>query len=111
MGTGDAHRRPGGDARARRAIPGDSAGDLDARLRWAGDAPDGVADAAWCAALQALEVAFTNGVDGLATVSEIAPDFVRLHERAATLAERASSFLREPREGSVRWVDVTATQL
>jgi ATP-dependent DNA helicase DinG len=42
----------------------------------------------------------------LATVSEMAPDFVRLHERASVLAERAAAFCQPCPAGSVRWVDV-----
>ena len=41
-------------------------------------------------------------------VSEIAPDFVRLHERAASLAQRAEAFSRRCEPGSVRWLDAGA---
>jgi ATP-dependent DNA helicase DinG len=39
-------------------------------------------------------------------VSEIAPDFVRLHERAALLAQRLQAFTRAAEPGAVRWIDV-----
>jgi len=40
----------------------------------------------------------------------LAPDFVRLHERASLLAQRVQAFDREPEPGCVRWLDV-ATHL
>jgi len=75
------------------------------RLRWSGAAPEGVPEDGWREALQALETALDQAAEGLATVSEIAPDFVRLHERAALLAQRLRGFGGEPEPGSVRWVD------
>jgi ATP-dependent DNA helicase DinG len=48
-----------------------------------------------------------QAAEGLATVSEIAPDFVRLHERAATLSQRVRAFTSEPEPGAVRWLDVS----
>ncbi|MGE4241532.1 MAG: ATP-dependent DNA helicase [Ramlibacter sp.] len=75
------------------------------RLRWTDEAPEGANPDTWVAALDALRVACEAAAEALATVDEIAPDFARLHERAAALIERADAFAREPREGSVRWVD------
>ncbi|MDP3604321.1 MAG: ATP-dependent DNA helicase, partial [Polaromonas sp.] len=46
----------------------------------------------------------------LASVTEIAPDLARLHERALELAERAHAFAASPEPGGVRWLDV-GTQL
>lgn len=86
-----------------RAAPG-------SRLRWTGPAPEGVHEGTWADALAALAAALEGAAEGLATVSEIAPDFVRLHERAATLAQRLHAFTREAEPGSVRWVDA-ATHL
>jgi ATP-dependent DNA helicase DinG len=76
------------------------------RLRWTGDAPEGVDEASWREHLAALEAALHQAAEGLATVSEIAPDFVRLHERASLLAQRVQAFDREPEAGCVRWLDV-----
>ncbi|WBY01861.1 ATP-dependent DNA helicase [Ramlibacter tataouinensis] len=76
------------------------------RLRWAGAAPEGVPAADWQAALADVQSACEDAIDALATVSEIAPDFIRLQERAAALAERAARFLSEAEPGSVRWLDV-----
>ncbi|WP_427915571.1 ATP-dependent DNA helicase [Ramlibacter sp. MMS24-I3-19] len=76
------------------------------RLRWAGEAPDGIDPTAWQDALDATRLACEQAAEAIATVSEIAPDFQRLHERAATLAERALRFTRPCDGDSVRWVDV-----
>ena len=81
-----------------------------ARLGWNAPAPEGVAEAAWSAGLGALEQALQQAAEALATVSEIAPDFVRLHERALVLAQRLRAFAGEPQPGCVRWLDV-ATHL
>jgi ATP-dependent DNA helicase DinG len=76
-----------------------------ARLRWTGEAPEGVHEAGWNEALASLASGLDLAAEGLATVSEIAPDFVRLHERAVQLAQRVRAFLEPAQEGSVRWVD------
>jgi ATP-dependent DNA helicase DinG len=81
-----------------------------AKLRWAGEAPEQVPAQPWLDALEALRQACADAMEALATVSEMAPDFVRLHERASVLAQRADSFSRPCASGSVRWVDV-GTQL
>lgn len=81
-----------------------------AKLRWAGEAPENLAAASWDAALGAIHAACTQAVAALDTMSEMAPDFVRLQERAAELAERAERFGRRCEPGCVRWVDV-GTQL
>jgi ATP-dependent DNA helicase DinG len=79
---------------------------VGARLRWVGDAPDGVEPGAWQQSLAAVRDALHGAMEALATVSEIAPDFVRMHERAALLADRAGRFVEPCLAGSVRWVDV-----
>ena len=78
----------------------------DASEGIAATAPEGVPLQAWQAALDLLQSAFEDAAEGLDTVSEISPDFVRLHERAVKLAERAERFARPCALGSVRWVDV-----
>ena len=77
-----------------------------AKLRWTDLAPENVDAAEWSAALAALVLAFSQACDALDTVSEIAPDFVRLHERASALAEKAKSFEVACPPGSVRWLEV-----
>ena len=80
------------------------------KLRWVGPSPEGIDAQAWQDALEALQQAFEMAAEGLDTVSEISPDFVRLHERAQQLAKRAARFALPCETDSVRWVDV-GTQL
>jgi ATP-dependent DNA helicase DinG len=75
------------------------------RLRWTGAAPEGIPESAWLDALSALSTALQQAGEGLSTVSEIAPDFVRLHERALTLAQRVQAFEDDAQPGAVRWLD------
>ena len=79
------------------------------KLRWNGEVPEGV-DTGWTQALEAVHASCLQACAVLDTVSEIAPDFVRLHERASVLAERAETFVNACEAGCVRWVDV-GTQL
>ncbi|WP_240980512.1 ATP-dependent DNA helicase [Ramlibacter agri] len=75
------------------------------RVRWSDVAPEGVHEETWNDALAQLAAALEQAAEGLGTVSEMAPDFVRLHERALTLHRSLHAFTREPAEGAVRWVD------
>ena len=86
-----------------RAAPG-------ARLRWVGDAPGEVDSGAWRQALDDLQEACSQAMAALSTVSEIAPDFVRLFERVQDMSQRVQSFIAPCEPGAVRWVDV-GTQL
>ena len=79
-----------------------------ARLRWVDEAPGQVSAQAWRSALDELHLACAQAMSALATVSEIAPDFVRLFERAEDLAQRVQRFARACEPGAVRWVDVGA---
>lgn len=81
-----------------------------AKLRWAGPAPEGVAEMPWQESLEALRRSLHDAMEALDTVSEIAPDFVRLHERAAQMLERAERLALPCAPEAVRWVDV-GTQL
>ena len=78
----------------------------NARVRWKGAAPENLAEPAWTQALLDLDAALGLACEGLATVSELAPDFVRLHERASMLAEHSLAFTRPCAAGAVRWLDV-----
>jgi ATP-dependent DNA helicase DinG len=49
-------------------------------------------------------------VEMLATVTEISPDFVRLHERGGQLAGLAQLFAQAPQDGEVRWIDLSPNQ-
>ena len=75
------------------------------RMGWTGEAPETADPGEWLRALEAVAEACAQAVDALDTVSEIAPDFVRLQERAASLGQRAQRFAAPCEPGSVRWVD------
>ncbi len=81
-----------------------------AKLRWTELAPENLDHAVWENALDGVSAALDEACAALDTVSEIAPDFVRLHERAVVLTERAKDFAKSAKPGFVRWVDV-GTQL
>ena len=76
------------------------------KLRWTGPAPENLEPVSWAEALAAVTGALQQACEALDTVSEIAPDFVRLRERAGVLADRTESFLNGCAPGYVRWVDV-----
>ncbi len=80
------------------------------KLRWNEAAPEGLAPVEWAQALTAVSTALAGACEALNTVSDMAPDFVRLHERAAELEARARAFVLAPEPGGVRWLDV-GTQL
>lgn len=84
-----------------RAYPG-------TKLRWLGSAPEGIDAGEWLGALNAVQDSLAHASAMLDTVSEMAPDFVRLQERAETMLSRVDGFLRACEPGSVRWVDVSA---
>jgi ATP-dependent DNA helicase DinG len=81
-----------------------------ARLRWVDEAPEGVRASAWTESLTELRDALAQACDALSTVSEIAPDFERLIERAEELSRRVQRFAGPCDADSVRWVDA-GTQL
>lgn len=76
------------------------------KLRWEERAPS----AEFIEALGALAKACTATREALDTVSEIAPDFVKLAERAAQLAKLARRFREPAEDGHVRWIDLTPQQ-
>lgn len=76
------------------------------RLRWADPVPDGIDTANWLTATAQLQVALNAAQAALNTVSEMAPDFVRLHERVVLQLTAVSLFQEPCAEGSVRWVEV-----
>jgi ATP-dependent DNA helicase DinG len=80
----------------------------ETRLRWKGSAPEGLHEQDWAEALSRVEESLQMAMAGLDMVSEIAPDFARLHERAKEMAHRAKRFLAAPEKGQVRWLDVGA---
>jgi ATP-dependent DNA helicase DinG len=76
------------------------------KLRWTGAVPEGLLADDWQRAMEAVHTSCLRACAALDTVSEIAPDFVRLYERAAQLAERVEGFVKACEPGCVRWVDV-----
>jgi len=83
---------------------GDVRGSL--KLRWT----ERSGDDAFRAALERVGETAAAARTALDTVSEIAPDFVRLEERAARLAELAGRFAARPAAGLIRWIDLLAHQ-
>jgi ATP-dependent DNA helicase DinG len=79
-----------------------------ARLRWVGQAPGDVSAREWRAALEELHLACSQAISALDTVSEIAPDFVRLAVRAEALVQGVERFAGGCEPEAVRWVDVGA---
>ena len=76
------------------------------KLRWTEAAPEGIPEQLWQGALDEMQDAFEQAAEGLDMVTELSPDFVRLHERATELARRSARFAEPCAGGSVRWVDV-----
>lgn len=74
---------------------------------WHGQAPDGLDATQWQAALQALSEAVAQAHAALNTVSELAPDLMRLQERASALLERIALFCQPRPPETVRWMDVS----
>ena len=81
-----------------------------AKLRWVDTAPERVDIAQWTESLNALHAACLRAGVALLTVSEIAPEFVRLNERVIEFAARIESFSSPAGDDAVRWLDV-GTQL
>jgi ATP-dependent DNA helicase DinG len=81
------------------------------KLRWIEASPEGIAPTAWAQALADLDQACEQAQSALDSVSEIAPDFLRLFERVHAIAAQLEHFKRACNEDSVRWVDVSASQM
>ena len=81
------------------------------KLRWTEEAPEGIHQGAWEQSLQDVGAACVQALQALDTVSEIAPDFMRLHDRVAEVAKRVDAFLNPCAPDAVRWVDISASQM
>lgn len=79
---------------------------VDTRMRWSGVEPEGVDAAYWNATMQRLQLALEQVARAVDTVSELAPDFVRLAERVADLCDGVKAFSQPAEEGVVRWLEV-----
>lgn len=91
-------------ARELRLLGGEPRG--GARLRWTDETPDGMEQRAWSAAIRRVALACAQAQEALDTVSEIAPDFVRLYERGTELLARLAHFSGPGHPDAVRWVEV-----
>jgi len=80
------------------------------KLGWVGVTPEQVNASDWTLALDDLHAACTRAMLALNSVSEIAPDLVRLGERVSVFIERLEFFSGSCELDSVRWLDV-GTQL
>jgi len=81
------------------------------KWRWAEHAPEGVTEADWQSAMQTLSEAMQEAFAVLDAMSEIAPDFVRLAQRAQDLLGAVQCFMSPCALGEVRWLEVSASQL
>ena len=84
--------------------------DQGTKLRWVDGAPEHVNASDWNDALTELHAVCTGAMRALDTVSEIAPDFVRLGARVCSFIERVEFFSNACPLDAVRWLDV-GTQL
>jgi ATP-dependent DNA helicase DinG len=75
------------------------------KLAWREVAPHGVHPEDWADAMTTLQQACAYAVAQLDTVSEMAPDFSRLQERARELETLVARFLAPGSPDTVRWVD------
>ena len=91
-------------ARDLRLAAGDMRG--SAKLRWTDETPESVRPDEWQTALRRVSLACAQAQEALDTVSEIAPDFVRLYERGTELLARLAHFSGPGNPDAVRWVDV-----
>ncbi|RQO81837.1 ATP-dependent DNA helicase [Acidovorax sp. FJL06] len=95
-------------ARDLRLVAGAATG---GKLRWTdGAAPEGIPEDPWRNVLRSVALACVQAQEALDTVSEIAPDFVRLYERGSELLARLARFSGPCDPDGVRWVDA-GTQL
>ncbi|MBS0433675.1 MAG: ATP-dependent DNA helicase [Proteobacteria bacterium] len=77
------------------------------KLRW----EERAAREDFVAALAELGRAADAAGEALDTVSELSPEFLKLAERASTLATLAGRFADEAATGRVRWIDVSPHQV
>ncbi|MEI8169325.1 MAG: ATP-dependent DNA helicase [Rhodoferax sp.] len=77
-----------------------------AKLRWVGESPELVDAIEWKEAMDAVHASCIKVNFGLETVSEIAPELVRLSERNQEFIDRINFFSGSCQLDSVRWLDV-----
>jgi ATP-dependent DNA helicase DinG len=83
-------------------------GHAGAKLRWTQEAPEQIDARHWQELMGSLRQACQAALQALASVSEVSPDFVRLHERLEGLVSLLDFFSLPCDPASVRWLDVGA---
>ena len=78
------------------------------KLRWTEAVPETLDEAAWTLALMQMAEACDAAAQALDSVTELAPDFVRLQERAIEFGDRLKHFAGPCQTGSVRWLELGA---
>ena len=81
------------------------------KIKWTEPTPEGIAADAWQHALEGVYQAADNIAQSLETVVEVAPDFLRLQERMVDVMHRVSLFAKACDPQTVRWLDVTSSQI
>ena len=76
------------------------------RLRWVEACPESVPLEVWQAAMQAVRWALESLAGTLDSVTELAPDFVQLLQRARDLLDALALFARGAASDRVRWLEV-----
>jgi len=76
------------------------------RLGWEDSAPEGCHPEVWQQVMSDVAVALSNLATALDSVSEIAPDFLRLNERTHQLGQRVAQFFQPAADSSVRWLEI-----
>lgn len=75
------------------------------RVRWVGEAPQGISPLLWRQALARVDAALSAAAAALAGVAGAAEELSALHARSQVLAERLAHFIQLPPEGGVRWIE------
>jgi ATP-dependent DNA helicase DinG len=77
------------------------------RLPWTEPTPGSISNVKWTESVKELQTALLGAIDMLATVSELSPDFVRLHERGLAILKSLVSFFEPCAVDCVRWIELT----
>ena len=76
------------------------------RLNWTEAVPQGVTSSDWIEVLDGLNQVCAQACESLVAVLDMAPDFVRLHERTLALRAQVQRFATPSQIEGVRWVEV-----
>ncbi|WP_284335480.1 ATP-dependent DNA helicase [Comamonas sp. NoAH] len=81
------------------------------RLRWLGNAPEGIAETAWRRGLHNVGQSLRALLLALAKVSETASALTPVYERGARLLSQLASFAQPVPDDAVRWLEVSRQHL